>query len=80
VLVTVEEDRRSGILTRRIVSFRRTSGDLYRRDQEIHRQRLIRGSELTGQLRKIGFRVRTMRGYGSWRFPPAVIGFLARKP
>jgi SAM-dependent methyltransferase len=79
VLVTGEEDRRSGILTRRIVSFRRT-GDLYRRDQAIHRQRLIPGSELTDQLRKIGFRVRTMRGYGSWRFPPAVIGFLARKP
>ena len=40
MLVTSEEDRRHRLLTRRITSFRRV-GDLYRRDQEVHRQRLL---------------------------------------
>ena len=40
VLVTNEEDRRRRLLTRRITSFRRV-GELYRRDQEVHRQRLL---------------------------------------
>jgi SAM-dependent methyltransferase len=78
VLVTIEEDPRTRVLTRRITSFRRV-GDLYRRDEEIHRQRLIPRSELTDRLRKIGFRVRTLRGYGALRFPPGLAGFLARK-
>ena len=47
MLVTNEEDRRHRFLTRRITSFRRV-GDLYRRDQEVHRQRLIARSEAGG--------------------------------
>jgi SAM-dependent methyltransferase len=78
VLATIEEDRRSRVLTRRITCFRRV-GDLYRRDHEIHRQRLIPPSELTDQLRGIGFRVRILRGYGASPFPPGLAGFLARK-
>ena len=42
VLVTNEEDDGEPVLTRRITSFRRV-GDLYRRDQEVHRQRLMPG-------------------------------------
>jgi SAM-dependent methyltransferase len=79
VLVTIEEDRQPILLTRRITSFRRI-GELYRRDQEIHRQRLIPRSELTARLRKIGFRVRILHGYGTTLFPPGVVGFLAHKP
>jgi SAM-dependent methyltransferase len=79
VLVTSEEDRKRGILTRRITSFRKF-GDLYRRDQEIHRQRLLTRTELTDSLRSIGFRVRTLRGYGPVRFGPGHVGFIARKP
>jgi SAM-dependent methyltransferase len=78
VLVTVEEDARRRLLTRRITSFRR-AGALYRRDAEVHRQRLIPRAELTDQLRTIGFRVRILRGYGPSPFPPGLIGFLARK-
>jgi hypothetical protein len=79
VLVTAEEDRRRGQLTRRITSFRKV-GELYRRDEEIHRLRLFRRSELARQLRAVGFRVRTLAGYGPLRFAAGHFGFLARKP
>ncbi len=79
VLVTSEEDRKRGLLTRRITSFRKV-GDLYRRDEEVHRQQLLKRAELAGQLRSIGFRVRIIRGYGPLRFGPGHVGFMARKP
>jgi hypothetical protein len=66
-------------LIRHITSFRKV-GDLYRRDEEVHRQRLFTRSEVATQLRSCGFRVRVLRGYGPLCFPPGVFGFLARKP
>jgi SAM-dependent methyltransferase len=78
-LVASEEDRQRMRLTRRITSFRKV-GDLYRRDEEVHRLRLCRRAEVAQQLRSCGFRVRTLRGYGPMRFPPGWFGFLARKP
>jgi SAM-dependent methyltransferase len=78
VLVTLEEDRKHRLLTRRITTFRKV-GDLYRRDEEIHRLRLFPRSELAAQLRALGFRVRTLAGYGSERFARGQAGFLARK-
>jgi SAM-dependent methyltransferase len=78
VLVATEEDRRRRLLSRRITSFRRV-GELYRRDQEVHHQRLLARSELASQLRSIGFRVRILRGYGTLRFGRGHIGFLARR-
>jgi SAM-dependent methyltransferase len=79
VLVIAEEDRDRMLVTRRITSFRRV-GKLYRRSHEEHRLRLFTRPELTGKLRGAGFRVRLLRGYGPMRFPPGLIGFLARKP
>jgi SAM-dependent methyltransferase len=79
VLVTSAEDRRRRLLTRQIISFRRV-GELYRRDQEVHQQRLLVRSELAVQLRRIGFRVRILRGYGTLRFGRGHVGLLARKP
>jgi SAM-dependent methyltransferase len=79
VLASSQEDRRHAILTRQITSFRRV-GELYRRDQEVHRQRLLTRANLAGQLRNIGFRVRVLRGYGQLRFGPGHVGFMARKP
>jgi SAM-dependent methyltransferase len=79
VLVTAEEDRRLGVLTRHITSFRRV-GELYRRDEEVHRLRLLRRPEVVRELRGIGFRVRLLSGYGPFRFPPGHVGFLAWKP
>jgi SAM-dependent methyltransferase len=77
-LVTTSEDRTRGVLTRRITSFRKV-GDLYRRDDEVHRQRLLESAELADELRRIGFRLRILRGYGALRFGPGHVGFLAIK-
>ena len=78
VLVEKEEDRERATLTRRITTFRRV-GEHYRRDDEVHRQRLYRPSEIAGELRRAGFRVRTMRGYGQYDLPRAHAAFVARK-
>ena len=79
VLVANEEDIRTRVLTKRITSFRRV-GAWYRRDHEIHRQRLIARSELARKLREIGFRVRGLPGYGPLKFGPGHGGMIARKP
>jgi len=79
VLVTSREDRRRKLVTREITSFRRV-GDHYRRDHEMHQQRLLSRLELARELRQAGFQVRTLDGYGSLRFGPGHSGFLARKP
>jgi hypothetical protein len=79
VLVINEEDAGHRILTKRITSFRRV-GELYRRDHEIHRQRLLPRSALTGELRAIGFRVRSLQGYGPLKFGRGHAGLIARKP
>jgi SAM-dependent methyltransferase len=79
VLLTAEENRQHRVLTRRITSFRKV-GELYRRDHEVHRLRLYRGSDLAGQLRGSGFRVRMLRRYGPLRFAPGHVGFLAHRP
>jgi hypothetical protein len=78
VLVTNEEDQRKKLLTRRITSFRRC-GELYRRDQEIHRQRLFTPPDVARQLKSTGFRVRALRGYGELQFGPGHAGMIAVK-
>lgn len=77
-LVAAEEDRRQHMLTRRITSFRRI-GKAYRREEEIHRQRLYAAAGLAAQLRTIGFAVRRIRRYGELRFGPGLVGFAATK-
>ena len=77
-LVDAEEDRRSGILTRNITSFRKV-GPLFRRDHEVHRLRLFDRRRIVAELRGLGFRVRTLRSYGELKFPPGYVAFLARK-
>ncbi|HKQ62101.1 MAG TPA: methyltransferase domain-containing protein [Candidatus Polarisedimenticolaceae bacterium] len=78
VLVHAEEDRRTRRLTRRITSFRKV-GACYRRTVEVHRLRLWDPRKLSAQLRRVGFRVRVLRGYGQLRFAPGHVGFLARR-
>jgi SAM-dependent methyltransferase len=79
VLFTAEENRTGRRLTRRITTFRK-EGSQYRRDAEVHELRLFPPSEVLGLLRGVGFRVRTMNGYGEQKFPPGLTGFLARRP
>jgi SAM-dependent methyltransferase len=73
------EDRTRGILTRRIVTFRKV-GRAYRRSEEVHRLRLQRAADVLRELRAAGFRARAIRGYGALRLPAARVGFVARKP
>lgn len=79
VLVTAEEDRQQGLVTRHITSFRQV-GELYRRDHEVHRLRLLPRSDVVSWLAEIGFEVQILDGYGSVPFRPGHVGFLARKP
>ena len=78
-LVEYDDDPRCDRLTRRITTFRK-NGEQYRRDEEIHKHQLYKGTELAMELRKIGFRVRIVKGYGEFRFPKAHVGLIARKP
>ena len=79
ILTEYEEDTTTHQLTRRIVTFRKVDG-CYRRDEENHRLQLYQGTDVAAALRRVGFRVRTVRGYGQQRFPKAYVGFIARKP
>jgi SAM-dependent methyltransferase len=81
VLMIAEEDRRRRLLQRHITSFRRVEGDaaggLWRREEEVHRLRLLPPAEVLAELRRAGFRTRPLRGYRSLRFPPGLTGYLA---
>lgn len=79
VLCRVEEDRRRGLLTRHLTTFRKV-GDGYRRDREIHRLRLYRAAEVAGKLRRIGFKARIVRSFGAARLAAKHTGFVARRP
>jgi len=79
VLVEKEENRSQAILTRRIITFRKV-GEHYRRDEEIHRVRLYRATQIATDLRNLGFRVQTTRSYGSYHLPKGTVAFVARKP
>ncbi len=73
------QDEPRNLLTRRITTFRKV-GRHYRRAEETHVQQLYSASQLADDLRQIGFRVRTVRGYGDLRFARAHAGLIARKP
>jgi len=79
VLVATVEDPQEKLLTREITSFRKV-GALYRRDQEVHRQRLLSRNDVESWLKEIGFQVRTLDTYGSVPLSAGDVGFLARKP
>ncbi len=78
ILVNKEEDARRKILTRRMTIFRRV-GRLYRRSEEVHRQRLYSAARIVEALKAAGFQVTRLRGYGKERFAPGRAGFVARK-
>ena len=73
------QDEQRQLLTREVTAFRKV-GRHYRRTRETHVQQLYRASQLAGDLRKVGFRVRTVRGYGDFPFAKAHAGLIARKP
>jgi SAM-dependent methyltransferase len=78
ILVSVEEDRKRKVLTRRITSFRK-AGSLYRRSEEVHYQRLFERDVVLRLLREAGFRARSFPGYGKLRFPRGLVSYLGSK-
>jgi hypothetical protein len=78
MLICVEEAPKRRELTRTMTTFRRV-GKLYRRDHEVHRLRLYKGSQMATRLRNAGFRVRTLRHYGQMPLPQGMVGFVASK-
>ncbi|MDJ0724202.1 MAG: class I SAM-dependent methyltransferase [Prochloraceae cyanobacterium] len=78
VLVEKEEDREKNILNRRIITFRKI-GEYYRRDEEIHCQRLYQRKDIEQKLQEVGFKVEIMDGYGDYKLPIARVAFVATK-
>ena len=78
ILLEKEEDRKRNRLTRKMTIFRKV-GNLYRRSEEVHNVRLYRGSEIAKELRRVGFRVKIIHGYGAHTFKKAQVGFIATK-
>jgi SAM-dependent methyltransferase len=74
VLMSAQEEHENRLLTRRITTFRKV-GELYRRDQEIHRLRLVTRSELLEALGDLGFEVDILESYGQLQLPPEHTGF-----
>ncbi len=78
--VLVQLSEHDGLLTRYITSFRKTSGNHYRRDEETHRVRLLDAAQLAETLRRTGFNVHIRKGYGNFELSPAHHVLIARKP
>ena len=64
-------------LKRKIITFQR-EGELYRRDEETHVQRLIPPGKVEAELRDSGFRVRRIAGYGPTSFRPGTMDSLQK--
>ena len=81
VLYEAASDRTGRCLTRRITTFRADAADpaVWRRSDETHELRLYSATELATALRRIGFRVRIRRGYGSLPMPPGLRVLVARR-
>ncbi|HET6266609.1 MAG TPA: class I SAM-dependent methyltransferase [Acidobacteriota bacterium] len=78
VLVEKTEDQARAILTRRIITFRKSVSG-YQRAEEVHRQQLFSVSEMTKMIRQAGFHVKTIHKYGNFALPFAHVAFVARK-
>jgi len=78
VLVEKEEDKERSILSRRIITLRKTAKH-YKRFDEVHRQRLYKAQAIARELRQAGFRVRIARSYGSYPLPNHHAAFIARR-
>ena len=75
ILVQAEEDSAKKVLTRRIVTYRRT-GKLYRRSEEMHELNLYAPEEILAMLERAGFCARVLRGYGRNRLPRGYSAFV----
>jgi SAM-dependent methyltransferase len=65
---------------RRMISFVREDGGLWRRDEETHRNVLVETAKLPGFLREHGADARIMDAFGSEVLPEGLVVVLARVP
>ncbi|BAY10884.1 class I SAM-dependent methyltransferase [Calothrix sp. NIES-2098] len=79
VLVEKEENPEQNLLKRRIITFRQV-GEHYRRDDEIHYQRLYKATDIADELHRVGFQVEILRSYGEYSLPKAHAALIASKP
>lgn len=77
VLTDSVEDLERHVVTRRITSFMRVRTG-YRRTHEQHRVGVYRREDVISILEGVGFRARTMRGYGATALPPRRVVFVAK--
>ena len=73
VMTRTTPQERQNILCRRMTCFRRV-GKLYRRSDEIHYLQMYRIPDIVQALARCGFHVRTLNGYGHFRFPLGISG------
>jgi SAM-dependent methyltransferase len=66
-------------LRREMTTFRR-KGHLFSRHREAHELWLYPPRRVLGELRSIGFKVRTRKRYGDLPFPKGLTAYVARKP
>src|SRR4030095_16398445 len=78
VLVETDLDPATGVLTRKITSFRQLD-TLFRRDVEIHRLTLLDHAALLQSLRAVGFEARIMSRYDTLPLPKGMAPLLCRK-
>ncbi len=78
ILLEKTENKITNHLTRQMTIFRKVD-NFYRRSEEIHDVQLYKASEIATKLRKIGFKVKIIRGYGNFIFSKAQVGFIATK-
>lgn len=79
VLSDTVEDPETNRLTRRITTFRKRNEN-YIRGEEVHVLQLYERSKVADELRRVGFRVRTLSSYGEQTMLVGCVAFMARKP
>lgn len=78
MFITLDKDVSNTILTRDITLFYK-DGALYRRSQEIHRQRLFQPHNIRQILEEIGFTIELIDSYGGEKFRTGHVGIVAMK-
>ncbi len=78
--IVVQSHENGAMLKRRVITFQRTDGNLFQRDEETHLLRLASPTSIADQLRSMGFEVTQSDRYGELRLPSGMIVFQAGKP
>jgi SAM-dependent methyltransferase len=78
-VAAIRENPATKRLVRDITTFRRV-GKMYRRSEERHTLQLYDKRLIREWLKQLGFRIRTLRGYGNYRLGPRQVVFVTRKP